>query len=408
MSAGATVLRARLVLPMGGAAPIENGAIASEDGRITEVGRFPEIRSGGNVIDAGDSILMPGLINAHCHLDYTCLRGKIPPPRASFTDWIRGINAAKAKLTPADYVESINEGFREAKQFGTVAMANLTAFPELIEQTCPILETTWFAELIDVRPGTDPTALMVGALGKLEGLPRIGLAPHAPYTASAPLYRLCAMASKHARVRLTTHLAESREEMMMFQDATGPLFEFLRDLGRDMSDCGRKTPLANFLSSTDDQDRWLVAHLNELEKNDLALLSETGRRFDVVHCPRSHRFFGHAPFAFEELKAMGFRIALGTDSLASNDDLSLFAEMREFHRSFPDVPPGVVVAMTTSIAAELIGEGARLGRLANGYLAKPVAIPFRGNIYNDYEVYEAVIDFRGQITADFPDSQTAA
>src|SRR5207244_3885358 len=123
-----------------------------EGNRIADVGTFSEINAhhSGEIIDLGEQALIPGLINAHCHLDYTCLRGKIPPPK-SFTDWIRAINAAKEKLSAQDYVASINEGFAEARKFGTTMIANLTAFPELIVKIKEPIRTWWFAEVIDVR-----------------------------------------------------------------------------------------------------------------------------------------------------------------------------------------------------------------------------------------------------------------
>src|SRR5215470_20312009 len=126
------IVRARTVVTMDGA-PIENGAVAISGNRIVDVGKFQAIktRNSGELVDLGEQALLPGLINAHCHLDYTCLRGKIPPPK-SFADWIRAINAEKAKLSAEDYVASINQGFTEAKQFGTTTIANLTAFAELI------------------------------------------------------------------------------------------------------------------------------------------------------------------------------------------------------------------------------------------------------------------------------------
>src|SRR5881392_1109812 len=145
------IIRARTVVTMD-SAPIENGAVAVSGNRIVDVGKFDEIktRNAGEAIDLGEQALLPGLINAHCHLDYTCLRGKISPQK-SFADWIRAINAEKAKLAAEDYVASINEGFAEAKRFGTTTIANLTAFPELIPQIQPPVRTCWFAELIDVR-----------------------------------------------------------------------------------------------------------------------------------------------------------------------------------------------------------------------------------------------------------------
>src|SRR5437773_10745249 len=126
------IVRARAVVTMDGP-PIENGAIAISGDRIVDVGRFDEVKTRNldTVVDLGEQALLPGLINAHCHLDYTCLRGKILRQK-SFTDWIRAINSEKAKLSPENYVASINQGFAEAKRFGTTTVANLTAFPELI------------------------------------------------------------------------------------------------------------------------------------------------------------------------------------------------------------------------------------------------------------------------------------
>src|SRR6266513_3915238 len=146
------ILRARVVVTMDGP-PIENGAVVISGDRILDVGEFPELserHSGQELVDLGEQALLPGLINAHCHLDYTCLRRKIPPQK-SFADWIRAINAAKAKLSPKDYLASINEGFAEAKRFGTTTIANLTAFPELVSQITSPIRTWWFAELIYVR-----------------------------------------------------------------------------------------------------------------------------------------------------------------------------------------------------------------------------------------------------------------
>src|SRR6266699_2651594 len=146
------IVRAREVVTMDGP-PIENGAVVMAGDLITDVGKFPEIakrHSGEETLDLGELALLPGLINAHCHLDYTGLRGKILRQK-SFTDWIRAINDEKAKLSPDDYIASINEGFAEAKRFGTTTIANLTVFPELIPQIQPPVCTCWFAELIDIR-----------------------------------------------------------------------------------------------------------------------------------------------------------------------------------------------------------------------------------------------------------------
>src|SRR5881227_1430086 len=224
------IIRARTVVTAD-RPPSENGAIAVCGNQIVEAGNFHEIKAryAGQVIDLGEQALLPGLINAHCHLDYTCLRGKIPPQK-SFSDWIRAINAEKAKLSPKDYLASMNEGFAEAKNFGTTTIANLTAFPDLIPQIEAPIRTWWFAEFIDVRAPEHENEIVDRALESLRPAHNSGLAPHALFTASADLYRRCQEIAPQRNILLTTHLAESYEEMEMFHDASGPLYEFMKNI----------------------------------------------------------------------------------------------------------------------------------------------------------------------------------
>src|SRR5438552_18472764 len=270
------IIRARTVVTMDGV-PIDNGAVAISGDRIIDVGKFDEIKvrsrksiddsppdsspsraprlrrpaPAGSVVDLGEQALLPGLINAHCHLDYTCLRGKISPQK-SFADWIRAINAEKAKLSPKDYLASINEGFAEAKKFGTTTVANLTAVPELLSRITPPIRTWWFAELIDVRAPDRANETVDRVIEFLKAAPNWGLAPHALFTASKNLYRRCEEIARRENILLTTHLAESREEMEMFHDASGPLYEFLKDIGRPMDDCRNRTPLQLFIDALGD------------------------------------------------------------------------------------------------------------------------------------------------------------
>jgi cytosine/adenosine deaminase-related metal-dependent hydrolase len=393
------ILRARFVITMDGS-PIEDGAVAVAGTRIVDVGPITEVRARnpGKITDLGEVALLPGLINAHCHFDYTCLRNRIPPPQNSFTDWIRSINAAKANLSVGDYIASINEGFVEAKRFGTVAVANLTAFADLIPRVQPLVRTAWFVELIDVRHPVAANGMVDGAVELLKATDHSGLSPHAPFTASTQLYGKCVAVARARGMRLTTHLAESRDEMSMFRDRSGPLFEFMQSIGRDMSDCGAQTPLAHFLSGPASDQPWLIAHLNELTESDFDLLEASSPRFQIVHCPRSHRYFGHTPFPFARLRALGFGISLGTDSLASNADLNMFGEMRQFRSTFSDVPPGEILAMATRNGATALGRSEELGRVAKNYLAELVAVPFDGS---QEDLLEAIVSFEGKPRLDF-------
>jgi aminodeoxyfutalosine deaminase len=394
------IIRARAVVTMDGP-PIENGAVAVSRNRIIDVGKFPEIsarHSGQTLVDLGEQALLPGLINAHCHLDYTCLHGKIPPKK-SFADWIRAINAEKARLSEQDYLTSITEGFAEAKRFGTTTIANLTAFPELIPQVASPIRTWWFAELIDVRSPERVNELVDRAVESLKPAANWGLAPHAPFTASKDLYRRCGEVARRENVLLTTHLAESREEMSMFRDSAGPLYDFMKEIGRDMSDCGDQTPLDHFLRTMRDSSTalhsarndtgWIVAHLNELAKSDFELLEASRGRLHVVHSPRSHDYFAHSAFAFERLRDLGFNICLGTDSLASNENLNLFAEMRAFRRGEAAVSPKETLEMVTVNGGRALGRPQILGRIRANYFADLIAIPCSGIA----DVFEEILAF---------------
>jgi cytosine/adenosine deaminase-related metal-dependent hydrolase len=387
------IIRSRVVATMAGE-PIDDGGVVVEANTIADVGRFREMkaRHSGNVLDLGEQILLPGLINAHCHLDYTMLRGKIPP-QPSFAAWIRAINAEKAQLKADEYLAAIKAGFAEAQQFGTTTIVNLTAFPELVAEIEEPIRTWWLGELIDVRNPGEAGGIVERTAASLRSASNWGLAPHAPFTASAQLYEGCTSIAQRENILLTTHLAESREEMQMFRDASGPLFDFLKSIGRTMEDCGKGTPLSLFLRNQTIDGRWIIAHLNELDAGDFDLLTRA-TKFHIAHCPRSHTFFGHAPFALERLRALGFNICLGTDSLASNSSLNLFSEMRELLRKEPWVSPREALTMATVNGARSVGQSASLGSIRPGFLADLIAIPSAGV---GTDAFDAIIAFDGTV-----------
>ncbi len=218
-----------------------------------------------------------------------------------------------------------------------------------------------------------------------------GLAPHALFTASEDLFCRCEEMAQRDNVLLTTHLAESREEMQMFHDASGSLYEFLKNIGRPMDDCGSKTPFGLFVGALGDRvlPRWIVAHLNELTEGDFELLEKSAPKFHIVHCPRSHNYFGHRPFAFERLRSIGFNVCLGTDSLASNESLSLFDEMRAFQKNSQSVSPEQILQMVTVNPARALHKKTALGRIRSGFEADFVAVPCSGST----DVFEQIIAF---------------
>jgi cytosine/adenosine deaminase-related metal-dependent hydrolase len=246
----------------------------------------------------------------------------------------------------------------------------------------PTIRTHWMAELIDVRMPGNAQETVDAAMESLEKLPLRGLAPHAPYTASTALYQAC----QEKSVMLTTHLAESREEMAMFRDQTGELYDFICSINPAFNS-GGQTPVAYFLKNLDRGEPWLIAHLNELMEADFARFKERNSKFGIVHCPRSHEFFGHSPFQFDRLRQQ-FRVSLGTDSLASNRDLNLFAEMRRFQAAFPNTTSEEILGMVTRTPCL-----ARVGRLRPEWYADFVAVPIHGS---ERSLFEQIIGFEGE------------
>ena len=144
--------RAKTVVTMDGP-PIDDGAVAVAGDRITAVGRFEEARGqGASVVDLGEVVILPGLINAHCHLDFTLLRGVIAPQR-SFADWILQINGLRRDLSDEDFLESIARRICGGETLGNNddRKHRVDARAPWQNGTAP-LRTWWFAELIDVRP----------------------------------------------------------------------------------------------------------------------------------------------------------------------------------------------------------------------------------------------------------------
>ncbi len=389
---------ADIVLPISSPV-ITRGAVRVEGAQVVAVGSASELvaRPGEEVIDLGASTLMPGLINAHCHLDYTKFKGSISS-RQSFTEWIKNINALRRSFTPKEYIESIAEGFQMLARGGVTTVANIEAFPELLPQLpVPPLRTWWFLELIDVRTRLDQDEMLRNALGFFETHSDwpggFGLSPHAPYTASVDLYRLARTCGEKYGMLSTTHIAESVEENEMFSNAQGPLYDFMAELGRDNSDCGQGSALSHLIEHGVIGNNCIIAHLNYLQDYDYELLANSGA--SVVHCPKCHTYFGHASFPLKTLREHGINICLGTDSLASNNTLDMRSEMREAQH-LHGLSDREVLEMATIHGARALGQAGKLGQISPGSVADLVAFSLKPDEVNLPEIdpYHQVVHSR--------------
>ena len=388
------ILRARIVVPIH-APPIADGVVVVEGNRITAVGPAADF-TGRDIVDLGDVALLPGLINIHCHLDYSMMRHAISPP-TSFTAWVKRINALKRSLDDDDYLAAIAKGFAESRRWGTTTIGNIESFPELMPRMAPApLRIWWFYEMIDIRHRITTEDVVVGALEFFEpragALESFGLSPHAPYTASRELYQLANHCAATLPMPLTTHLAESAEELAMFRDARGPLHDFLRDLKRPMTDCGYGPPFGQLWRGGAIDARWILVHMNELTDDDFALLASLPRGGGphIVHCPGSHRYFGHTRFQYRRLHDLGVNVCVATDSLASTDFLSLLSELRTLRGTDPWLSAEDLLKTVTTNPARALDRADTLGTIAHGALADLIALPVSGSVA---DVYEEIVSY---------------
>ena len=406
------ILRARFVVPVS-RPPIPNGAVQVRGQRIVAVGPWSDYaRLRQPVRDLGDVALLPGLVNAHCHLDYTAMGGEFPPPRV-FSDWLKLITTTKAAWNLADYLDSWRLGAEMLLRTGTTTVGDIEAVPELLPQVWDgtPLRVISFLEMIGITGRrTDPEILREAverALTLKHPRNRAALSPHAPYSTLPGLLRLTAAAARRRRWPVAIHVAESALEYAMFTRRVGSMFEWLARSGRDMSDCGGRTPVAHICRHGLGSDRVMAVHANYLGKGDAALLARHGMH--VAHCPRSHAYFGHDPFPLRRLLKAGVNVCLATDSLASvykrrfeAIELNLFDEMRAAAGSFPWLRAEQILRLTTVNGAHALGLGGKAGELAKGAFADVIALTFTGKTS---QLHDAILAHSGPVAASLIDGQ---
>ena len=407
------ILRARTVLPVS-APPIENGAVLVAGNRIRTVGSWSDLKSpaGEEICDLGEVILLPGLINAHCHLDYTDMAGELPPPK-TFTDWIPLITAAKTAWNYSDYAHSWLRGAHMLARNGTTTVADIEAMPDLLPEVWDAtpLRVFSFLEMTGIRARREPKEILREALEKIDSLSparsSAALSPHAPYSTLPELLRGSARVSRQRRWPLCTHVAESEQEFEMFTRAGGMMYDWLKRNFRDMSDCGLGSPVEHLARNKMLGKNLIAIHANVLARGDAALLGK--HRVNVVHCPRSHAYFRHPPFLRERLANAGANLCLGTDSLATvrlmgrhKPELNLFEEMRALAGGDRAVSPAEVLRMATLNGARALGWRGQIGELRPDAFADLIAIPGSGK---HEEIYETVLAHDGPVLVSMIDGR---
>jgi len=371
-------------LPIEGPA-MEFGFISVRDGRIAAVGRrhAGESISGDRTIDLGDVVLLPGLVNAHTHLEFSGLARPLGTAGMSFAAWVREVIAYR-RTSEFDPQAATAAGLRESARFGVTTLGDIaSARPEAVfEQPPTDVSVTSFVEVLGLSEARSPDQLArIDAFLAQPEEPFVhrAVSPHAPYSMRLALVEAAVARCVERRVPVAMHLAESREELELLRDGCGPFADLLRELGAwDPTAIPAGTTVLDYLRLLSRAERSLVVHGNYLTPHEIEFLVANADRMSVIYCPRTHTYFAHDEHPLPQLLAAGANVALGTDGRCTNPDLDLLAEMRTVARTFPELPPERILQLGTLDGARALGLADDAGSLVVGKPADFVAVAVGG------------------------------
>ncbi len=380
-----TVYTAAWVLPIS-AAPIAQGAIVVDGERIAYVGSaigLPARYRSERRVDLGAAVLMPGLVNAHTHLELTAMRGFLEG--LAFREWLTVLTRAReACFEPHSLYDSACAGIEEALRNGITTCADTTASGESLAAMRHMgVRGIGYLEVF----GPDPAqcATSIARLAQRAGVLRqqdtalvgTGISPHAPYTVSANLFRAVAELARSEQWPVAVHVAESVMETHFVRDGEGPFADGLRARGILVAPQARSS-----IALLDACDllacQPLLIHAIQVDDADIARIADRGAR--VVHCPISNLKLGHGVAPLERFQTAGIPTGLGTDSVASNDRMDLLGEARQatllqaLRRGVPDaLGAHEALILATLGGAQALGLANRVGSLEVGKDADLVA-----------------------------------
>ena len=336
--------------------PLENVEIVEQGGRISEIRTLPATTA--NILPV---ILTPMLVNAHTHLEFSALAEPICPA-LPFPDWIsaviqwrRGKDGTENDGVSRGLQESIQSGIGVIGEISTTQLVN----HDDLAAGCHVVS---FREIIGLQQERIPELLQLAtehltsaSPEKLNNAVVAGLSPHAPYTVHPELFHsLIELAVSHKAV-VAMHLAETTDEIELLHNGTGRFVDFLKRLGLwNNSTFPGGRCIREFLEQLVRAPRALAIHGNHFSADDIQFVARHAN-LATVYCPRTHAYFRHTPHPIRQLMAAGAKVVLGTDSRASNPDLSIWKELQFVAAHFTDITIPQLLAMVTTDAADALG-----------------------------------------------------
>ncbi|REK18662.1 MAG: chlorohydrolase [Planctomycetota bacterium] len=391
MGSERTVLKALVVFPVSDP-PISGGTVTVEGDRIVAVGGAP----GSTLRDLGNVAILPGFVNAHTHLEFSDLAAPFGVAGTPLPAWIRLLLAHRRESAAAG-TAAASEGLRQCLHGGTTTIGEIATSDWRSADDLPAERpsSVMFHESIGPTRAraqaavTAAEAFLSAERGLADILP--GLSPHAPYTVHVELLSELVALSRRFDVPLAMHLAESREELELLTQGSGPFRELLEAGGNwDPTPQARLPRVLDYLHHLAEAPRALVIHGNYLDDDEIAFLASRATTMSVVYCPRTHAYFGHSSYPLPEMLAGGVHVALGTDSRASNPNLNMLEELRFAAMAHPDVSLAALVRMATLDGARALGLADRTGSLEPGKRADLVMVALgEGDADDPHELLSA-------------------
>jgi cytosine/adenosine deaminase-related metal-dependent hydrolase len=366
--------RARWVVPIS-SPPIADGVVGVEGRQIAFVGPASEAPS-AEIEDLGDVVLMPGLVNAHCHLELTAMRGFLED--LEFRRWILRLTFSRRAVLDRDaLLDSARYGVEEGVRAGITAYGD-TCESGVVMQALREgrVRGVMYQEVFGPDPAQCDASIAelrekIAGLRYLETpLVRLGVSPHAPYTVSDDLFRATTQLAREHRLPMAIHIAESEVEHQLVVNGSGAFAEGLRRRGIAVSPRA-PSPIALLESLGVLGVKPLLIHCVRIDQADVARIS--GAACCVAHCPVSNAKLGHGIAPIDELRAAGIVVGIGSDSMASNNRMDILAEARmvllaqRARLGSSETPDAAeVLEMATLGGATAIGIGDLVGSLEVG------------------------------------------
>ncbi|MBI3490745.1 MAG: amidohydrolase family protein [Acidobacteria bacterium] len=361
--------------------PMRDAWIAVDRGRIAALSRRGPT-DGSREVDLGDVVVLPGLVNAHTHLELSYLRDEIPPA-SQFVSWVRQVIKTRRNhpdpKAPA-ILEAVDRALAESVACGTAIVGEvsntLVTFDPLTRSD---VAAVVFYELIRFN-ADDPQGIVERARGELDALAptdrvRASLAAHAPYSVAPLMLRAIRQdVDRDPFLPCSVHLSESVEEIEFIRSGSGPWRALLEELGSwDPSWVPPGGTPVEFLDESGFLDaRVLAVHGVQMTPSDLSRLAARGTT--LVTCPRSNGHTGAGAPPLVEFYESGVPVAIGTDSLASAPDLNVFAELATMRALAPSVPAATLIESATRVGARALGFDGDYGTIEPGKYARLIAV----------------------------------